>query len=528
MLRALVVGMGLLTETGRVLRRSPRYRSVGVSGDYEWHRDFPVGSQRNPDGRTIFEFEFELAEHEMAEFRQEVGSSLNGLLPVELSVGQHEVELAVRKQGRGGAVLSRKRAAIGRFIGSRLDVQYIPSVRTADEAARDVGSLMSRELRLIEQSDEYREAVARIAQLQQPVLDRLAAVVRSTLREFLPDVREVQIAISSEDRYGALRRGYSVIVDDGTKTDLQFKGDGVQSLATVAVARLASSESSGRLSFVLAIEEPEAHLHPRAIHQLRTVLHEIAGAQQVIITTHSPLLVDRQNLANNLIVTGNRVLPARTLSQLRDVLGVRVADNLRSAAVVLVVEGENDRTALAPILTANSPALSEALRTGVLAIEVCSGVDHLSFRLSQLRDGLCRYHVFVDNDRQALAAITKARADGLLETADQTLAISPDRAESEIEDLYDPSVYREAVLNAFNVDIRSQRFRNNQGKWSARMQACFRASGQHWDGAVSAALKAEVAAAVAVTPHNALLVPLRGPVDSLVRALEVKVQLGDA
>jgi putative ATP-dependent endonuclease of the OLD family len=56
-----------------------------------------------------------------------------------------------------------------------------------------------------------------------------------------------------------------MVVDDGTATDLQLKGDGVQSLAAISLIRHVSEERSGERELVLAIEEPEAHLRPRAV-----------------------------------------------------------------------------------------------------------------------------------------------------------------------------------------------------------------------------------------------------------------------
>jgi putative ATP-dependent endonuclease of the OLD family len=113
-------------------------------------------------------------------------------------------------------------------------------------------------------------------------------------------------------------RGFSVIVDDGTATDLTLKGDGVQSLAALALTQHYSRERARAREFILAVEEPEAHLHPRAIHRLRDTLRETASTQQVIITTHSPLFVNRLDLSSNIIVRKNRAQPGRSVQELRE------------------------------------------------------------------------------------------------------------------------------------------------------------------------------------------------------------------
>ncbi len=42
---------------------------------------------RQPDGKTIFDFEFELTETELKDFKKEIKSSLNMLLPIRLTIG---------------------------------------------------------------------------------------------------------------------------------------------------------------------------------------------------------------------------------------------------------------------------------------------------------------------------------------------------------------------------------------------------------------------------------------------------------
>ncbi len=103
------------------------------------------------------------------------------------------------------------------------------------------------------------------------------------------------------------------------------------------------------------------------------MLDELSDKHQVLITTHNPLFVDRRTIHNNVIVKGSRAKPAQSVGQVRDILGVRAADNLRHAELVLVVEGEDDRVALRALLSHHSPTLEEALRQGTLGIDTLAG-----------------------------------------------------------------------------------------------------------------------------------------------------------
>ena len=93
----------------------------------------------------------------------------------------------------------------------------------------------------------------------------------------------------------------------------------------------------------MAVEEPEAHLHPQAIHELREVLVGLSDKNQIILTSHSPLFVNPAKIESTIVVRESRkAAPAKNIAEVREVLGVRLSDNLESARLVAVVEGEDD------------------------------------------------------------------------------------------------------------------------------------------------------------------------------------------
>ena len=69
--------------------------------------------------------------------------------------------------------------------------------------------------------------------------------------------------------------------------------------ALVAVAQLA--EGNVPVSLV-GIEEPEAALHPAAAGALMDALHEAAVHTQIVVTTHSPDLLDRLDFETDRIL----------------------------------------------------------------------------------------------------------------------------------------------------------------------------------------------------------------------------------
>lgn len=522
-LRALDVAMTLLQRHAELDGRRSRVVLGYHSSPYAWKRDFPVQLQgRRRSTQTILRLEFEFSQLEIDEFRSEIGVNLNGLLPLEIKIGKDdEPEIKVVKSGRGSATLAAKSGRIAKFVASKIHFNYIPAVRTGEDSIELVSRLLSQELRSLEDDPKYIESLQAIADLQKPILDRVAETLQAPLKEFLPSIKSVRVEISEAGRRGALRRGVDVVVDDGTPTSLEFKGDGVKSLAALGLLKFQNSRDGSSL---LAIEEPESHLHPGAIHQVNEIIRSISSKSQIIITTHNPLFVDREDVRSNIIVNDGSAKPARTISAVRDLLGIKASDNLTNANFVLVVEGDEDAIALRGILSALSSKLAYALKGNHLVIESIGGAGNLSYKLSLLRSALCATHVLLDGDDAGRRAFEKAEADGLCQISGCTFINCNGMGQAELEDCFDPEIYREAVLNEFGVELKGARFRGNS-KWSERVRATFLDQGKQFNDRICGRVKFIVATEVSKSATTALNPHKRNSIDALVAALERMVRL---
>lgn len=526
-LRALVTALELASRLDETtILRNGRLRGLRLGdGAYSWTTDFPVSLQKaSPNGMSYFDLDFVLSAQEVAEFRIEVGSSLNGALPIRIGIGNGEPTFRVRKRGRGAAALTTKASRIAKFIGRRIEIQYIPAVRTATAALSVVERMVARDLATLAENPDYIRAIEAIEVLQAPVLKRIGDGIRDTLKVFLPDVEGVEVRVPREARYRALTHSCEVVVNDGEATALGRKGDGVQSLAALSLLRQAAQAGKSDKQLILAIEEPESHLHPMAIHQLRAVLHDIASEHQVIITTHCPLFVDRGRLSANILVSSNRARPAASVREIRDILGVRVSDNLTAAELMLLVEGETDRAALSVLLPQASEILRKAIASGVVAIDSLAGSGKLSYKLTQTREAMCVAHVLLDNDQAGRAAFDRAFEQKLLTIADITHTFCPGMKQSEFEDWYDPSVVAEAVAASFGVPKTSLHFSQTGARWSERMEACFLAAGKPWNPSVEGMLKACVSGLAGSFGLQSLHPARRSAFDALVSSLELKLK----
>jgi hypothetical protein len=467
-----------------------------------------------------------MTDEENKEFERRIGHRVNGDLPVRLLFGNRpEPEFRVPKQ-RSGPAISEKKAEIRAFVAQLVQVQYIPAVRTAQTALEVVEDMVQRELSVTEQDADYVAALARIRELHEPILAQIAGALEASLSDLLPDVKGVRIEV--EERGYRSMGATKLIVDDGNPTDLALKGDGVQSLAAISLIRHYAAETARSEALILAVEEPEAHLHPSGVHALRAVLEDISAKQQVVVTAHSPLLVNRLDVASNIIVKQTRATPAKSVGELRETLGVRTSDNLEGADVILVAEGAEDGIALRALLADRSERLRQALASGALHIQPLYGAGKLHYVLGMVRDSLCLTHALLDDDEAGRQAADKARRLGFLAPGDQTFTSRTGAAESEIEDLYDVAIYREAVRSNFNVDSAANVGQAKKLKWSSKMRLRFRSAGQAWDDEIEAALKRVVADAVAESPSTALSAPGEAVMTALVDALHRKLSAARA
>jgi putative ATP-dependent endonuclease of OLD family len=518
-LRALGIAMRALTA--HASDDSHLFRDIREAHSYSWRRDFPISLQARTSGlESIFRLEFELTAAEIAEFREEIKNNLNGNLPIEVKFGKsNRPEINVRKQGPGGPALSAKSAKVAKYIAEHIQFIYIPAVRTEDEALSVVQEMLSLELAQLERNDQYAAALQKIADLQQPILEKVSNSIQKSLTQFLPSIKGVRVRVPTSARKVALRNQCQVEIDDGSMTLLEYKGDGVKSLAALGLLK---DKGIFEGASVVAIEEPESHLHPGAMHSLREVLDSLTANNQVVLTTHCPLFVDRASVGRNILIDRSKAKPARDIASIRSLLGVRASDNLVNASHVLVVEGDEDLVALSSILPAVSPILSKALKHYHLVIEPIGGAGNLSYKLSLLSNALCVSHVLLDNDDSGQRAYAKAIEEKTLRVADATFINCRGMARSEMEDTFDLTAYGDEVLAEFGVDLTDSAFRGN-AKWSDRARACFEKQGKPWNDAMKMQVKAVVAQAVAKRPTHALNTHKRSAIDALVAALERKL-----
>lgn len=450
---------------------------------YSWELDFPLSKQRvkKADQKSRFVLEFELSQKDSSDLIREVDVNISGNLPVEIILGENSFHLNIRKK-RAASLTRIKSIKLAKFIESRFLFQYIEAIRPSSQSLQVVGALVEQELRVLQSNEEYLKAIQVIEDLETPVLERLSLQVGENLKQLLPSVKSTvieRVRRTLPSRATTNRMPIQLIVDDGNATELEAKGDGVKSLVAISLLRALRGDNGG-CDVVLAIEEPESHLHPKAIRELNRVFSEMSLEHQLIITTHSPQLVVRGKLQANVIVRSSSAKQATRISEIRECLGVVAQDNLMSAEYIVLVEGKSDEALLNALLCSMSSEFSDMAKQGRIVFENMAGSSNVRYKLSHFDTLFAKAIVVFDDDVAGRKSLAAAKQYGLPSKYCFCLQ-RPGNLESEIEDIFDCSKYWGSFCEEMGADLSYDAFTRSKLKWSERMKHVFLKASKSWD-----------------------------------------------
>lgn len=173
---------------------------------------------------------------------------------------------------------------------------YLPAGRSPD---RELGPNRRSAVRVLlagidlgDSEEEIREAVTALHGVidSADALGSLRGEIAQALAGLLPRSvadEDVVLRLPNADEVDPLADVDLHLQDaDGRKRSLRQQSDGVRAMSTVAVQLLTRGTAS-----IIAVDEPEIHLHPRAQAQLARRLNGAAG--QRVVATHSPAVLER-------------------------------------------------------------------------------------------------------------------------------------------------------------------------------------------------------------------------------------------
>ena len=504
-------------------RRTQRIRKRKYNDEliYDWNRDFPIKFKKKINHeKTIFVIVYSLSKSEKKQFKKTSNNILVKDLQITISLNSSSSEIEIVDTNSSKKKF-RNISSICEFISTKIQIQYISAIRTSEETLALIDKMISSQLFVLQQTKKYKKILNDIEKLQKPILKNLSEKLTENVSAFLPQVKTIKLD-SREKIKRVMNETTEVYINDGANTLLELKGDGIKSLLAISIIEYITKQRATQKNMVLVIEEPESHLHPNAIHKLNSVLREISNNSQVIISTHSPLLIDRSDISRNILVDKSKARTAMNIKDIRTILGVRIADNLLSAQMIILVEGEEDKNTLEIILKQKSSKIRTAMSEGIIIFDILRGVSNLSYKATIWISQLCNVYAFLDYDDAGIRSFAEASKKNLITTKNIVYAHAKGFQESELEDLFNPHIYNKFIFEKYGIDLmKSNQFRNNKKKWSQRVKESFEAKSKPWNNKIKDEIKKDIAEKIQELGFKALHIKQRNPIQTMISDLEV-------
>lgn len=221
---------------------------------------------------------------------------------------------------------------------------------------------------------------------------------------------------------------------------------------------------------VILLDDPGVFLHPSGQKDLLNTLERISDSNQVIFSTHSPFMVDREKLGRIRIVskeedTGSLLQDKFYVSQfdalqpIRASIGMTIGDTLFTGKKTLLVEGYSDELVLEAMVRCCSEAKQQYLDPSEVSILPVNGAGKMPYFATLLAKQNLDFLVLLDHDHAGKRA-KKQLTQRFMVDEGRILMLDILAEEGEdliIEDLIDFEFYLQAVNLAYR-DILQAKF----------------------------------------------------------------------
>jgi predicted ATP-dependent endonuclease of OLD family len=190
-----------------------------------------------------------------------------------------------------------------------LQSAIIPSFRDPSSQLRInqwswYGKLLKKLIDRLENKDNLFDAFSKVQTEANKIFSELEQFVSQTNLHISFPGTNVSFQFNADVNVD-IYKGAHIYIDDGFKSSIFDKGSGIQSSVIIGLFAYYCNyiNTNNTTCSLLCVEEPELYLHP---HACRTIRHNLkqflmGGKNQVVITTHSPELINTVDGNTNII-----------------------------------------------------------------------------------------------------------------------------------------------------------------------------------------------------------------------------------
>ncbi len=251
------------------------------------------------------------------------------------------------------------------------------------------------------------------------------------------------------------------------------RSDGFQWFLSFYINFMAGTKGEFKNAVIL-LDNPGVLIHPSGQKDLLKTIEQIAESNQIVYTTHSPFLIDREHL-NTIRIFQKKERKVGTiikekfhdsdfdaLEPIRAAIGATIGDSLFGLKKNAIVEGYSDYLILEGVshyFQRNKKGFLDFSKVAIISVGGAQKVPY--FTLFVWRKGY-KFVIILDNDNEGREVARELKEKypidaSLVFKLDE---IAPDKMQGRditIEDLIDPSFYNKAVNEAYKVCFRKKR-----------------------------------------------------------------------
>jgi predicted ATP-dependent endonuclease of OLD family len=253
----------------------------------------------------------------------------------------------------------------------------------------------------------------------------------------------------------------TIVVEDKNAKNRFYKmnqrSEGFKQFVSLMLSLSAKNNGDLLRNNVIIIDEPENHLHPGGIVEMRNELLKIGKNNQMIISTHSNFMVDTTTMERHWLLIKNTETILKQIDESTSLFDEEVVSRAFGIEImkelipnnIIVCEGHSDKLVIELMLNQLSQNLSYSIKSA-------GGCSKVYSVCSILAAEKFKPFVFLDSDNEGV----KAKSDitnNLKETYKgnvKTLAdLGLKTQNASIEDLYPREYVKNWILSNYSVDI---------------------------------------------------------------------------
>ncbi len=161
---------------------------------------------------------------------------------------------------------------------------------------------------------DLKDKISEVDKLTKEILKEKNLLITENFRNVIKDFPEIQaginienyaleVSLTGESLAEILSKRIELNVKDASHSNVNSKGSGIQKLVLITLLEYFSKNIEEKARYtnpfiIWAIDEPETYMQPKLQKKVGNIFKNISKTHQIIITTHSPKMVDIYNPKN--------------------------------------------------------------------------------------------------------------------------------------------------------------------------------------------------------------------------------------